>query len=89
MDPKSVIELCFASTTLKSSTFASPTYRASGITSAIPSANSKKDSFKDGFGFDGSSIRGWAVDPRIRHAAHARPDYRVHGPVPRYARRWS
>ena len=35
-------------------------FPVSGSTSATRSANSKKSSFKDGFGFDASSIRGWA-----------------------------
>ena len=41
-------------------------------TSPIPISQLSEDSFEEGFGIDGSSIRGWAADPRERHAPDAR-----------------
>ena len=37
--------------------------------------------FEEGLGFDGSSIRGWQADPRLRHAGHARRQHGGDGPL--------
>ena len=38
----------------------------------IPAEALDEDVFEDGIGFDGSSIRGWQADQRVRHAGRAR-----------------
>jgi len=38
--------------------------------------------FEEGLAFDGSSIRGFQIDPRVGHAAAARSGDRDHRPVP-------
>jgi glutamine synthetase len=47
---------------------------------SVPFKRLDADAFEDGFGFDGSSIRGYA-DQRVRHADHARGRDRADGPV--------
>ncbi len=47
--------------TCRSSTCVSRTFLDFGITFPIPSTNSTEASFEEGFGMDGSSIRGWAA----------------------------
>ena len=43
--------------------------------------------FEDGHGFDGSSIRGFQEIQESDMILHARPEHRLHRPVPRAARR--
>ncbi len=40
---------------------------------SIPAASLDEDMVKEGLGFDGSSIRGFPGDQRVRHAADAGP----------------
>ena len=47
----------------------------------FPISELSEDSFEDGFGFDASSIRGWAVNSRIRHAAGSGCHAFLDGPV--------
>ena len=46
-----------------------------------PMSELTEDAFNEGFGFDGSSIRGLAGDQRQRHAGDARSHHGAHGPV--------
>ena len=56
------------------STSSSSTSSASGSTSRSRSSELDEELFEEGFGFDGSSIRGWQPINASRHARHARPD---------------
>ena len=40
----------------------------------IPLAELNEEVFEEGLGFDGSSIRGWQADQRLRHAGDAGSD---------------
>ena len=48
----------------------------------VPAETFDADVFTEGRMFDGSSIRGLPADPRVRHAAAARPDHGGARPVP-------
>ena len=55
---------------------------------SYPISQLEEDSFEDGFGIDGSSIRGWAAINESDMLLIPDPDDRLHGPVHRDARRW-
>ena len=57
--------------------------RAPGSISACRPETLFEDSFSEGIGFDGSSIRGFQADQRERHAADSRSRHGDHGPVHR------
>ena len=48
----------------------------------VPVESFDADVFTEGRMFDGSSIRGFQADPRVGHAAAARPGHRGARPVP-------
>ena len=48
---------------------------------SVPIKQLTEDGFEEGYGFDGSSIRGFQADPRVGHAPDAGPEDRVHRSV--------
>ena len=55
---------------------------------SYPISQLDESSFEEGFGMDGSSIRGWAAINESDMLLIPDPDHRVHGPVRRDSRRW-
>ena len=47
----------------------------------VPAHVIEEDTFRNGLGFDGSSIRGWQAINESRHARHARGRHRHPRPV--------